>query len=110
MASDSIWLRISPVCDVYLPNAFQPDDDGRNDWFYPQTASCVRLVRVLRVYSRWGELVFERRDFDPNEETLGWDGRFRQQEMTPGVFTWYGEFELTNGQQLLLGGDVTVVR
>jgi hypothetical protein len=110
MATDSIWLRVEPVCDVYMANAFQPDDDGRNDWFYPETASCVRVVRVFRVYSRWGELVFERRDFAPNQETLGWDGRFDQRDMMPGVFAWYAEFELTNGQRMLVKGDVTLVR
>jgi gliding motility-associated-like protein len=110
MASDSIWLRVNPACDVYFPNAFQPDEDGRNDWFYPQAAGCVRLVRIFRVYSRWGELVFERRNFTPNQENLGWDGRFRQCDVPPGVFTWFATFELINNQEILLKGDVTLVR
>ncbi|MCC6463032.1 MAG: gliding motility-associated C-terminal domain-containing protein, partial [Saprospiraceae bacterium] len=110
VATDSIFVKVRSLCDVYFPNAFQPDDDGHNDWFYPQTASCVRLVRVLRVYGRWGELVFERRDFEPNVEALGWNGLFRQQEMNPGVFTWYAELELTNDQIERVQGDVTLIR
>lgn len=70
----------------------------------------MRSVLRFQVYSRWGELVFKRRSFASNEQALGWDGRFRQREMSPGVFAWYAEFELINGYTVRLQGDLTLVR
>lgn len=110
MDADSVFVGVNPVCNIYLPNAFRPDDDGRNDRFFPSAGPCVRSVRIFRVYGRWGELVFENRDFAPDQEAPGWDGRFRQRDMQPGVFTWYAVFELVNGQEMMLSGSVTLVR
>jgi gliding motility-associated-like protein len=103
-------VRIDPDCAVYVPNAFLPDDDGRNDFFYPGAGVCVRAVRVLRVYDRWGELVFERRDFQPNVESLGWDGRFNGKLLTPGVFVWTMELEFLDGRTKSYQGDVTLIK
>lgn len=50
-------------CRAYVPNAFTPDGDGLNDLFAPQI-SCDPINYSLRIFNRWGELVFESIDID----------------------------------------------
>ncbi len=105
-ARDSITLRITADCQILIPNAFTPNDDGVNDWFYPATFPCVRHVRLWRVVNRWGEVVFERRNFEPNQENLGWDGKGQPSE----VFVWMAELEYFDGRIEQRKGEVTLLR
>lgn len=106
-------VRVQVVRDsVYAPNALHPDaalDENRYFTLYARPG-LVREIRLLRVFDRWGDAVFERRAFAPNDHLLGWDGRYRGQIMQPGVFVWYAEVEYADGVVERLEGDVTVVR
>lgn len=95
---------------VFIPNVFSPDDDGLNDFFTLFTNEDGREIRHLNIYDRWGDHVFERHHFVPNDERLGWDGTFRGKPVPPGVFAWWAEVEFVDGRVLWFEGDVTVVR
>ena len=69
-----------------------------------------RQVRLLRIYSRWGELVFERANFPANQSNLGWDGRFRGKDFPTDVLVFYAEIEMPDGRLLVRSGDVTLIR
>jgi gliding motility-associated-like protein len=57
-------------CSVYIPDVFSPNKDGKNDTFHPfASTSCVITDYHLRVYDRWGSLVFEGTSLDQE-----WDG------------------------------------
>jgi gliding motility-associated-like protein len=89
-----------------------PDDpDGDNAAFtlFAQDVS-VAIIHKLQIFDRWGNNVFENRDFRPNDLRSGWDGTFRGEPVNPAVFVWYAEVELVDGRNILLKGDVTVVR
>ena len=62
------------------------------------------------VLNRWGEAVFERSNFQPNDPTLGWNGKFRGKPMNPAVFTYFAEIEFSDGEIILYKGDVTLVK
>jgi PKD repeat protein len=110
-ASDSILVAVDTTCLVIIPNAFTPNGDGINDFFYPKTDPCVRLVRTWRVVSRWGETVFERQNFEPNIPNLGWNGNRANGETFPSdVLVWYAELEYFNGKKEVRKGDVTLLR
>ncbi len=96
---------------VYVPNVFSPgNDDGNNDRFFPQTKpGSVRSIRSMAVYDRWGTQLFLATDFPPDEESFGWDGRFRGVELDPAVFVWVIEAELNTGERILLKGDVALM-
>lgn len=106
-----LLLRVSREVHVYIPNIFSPNDDGKNDGFtvYADTRG-VKQVKLFQIFDRWGDQVFERSNFQPNDPTLGWDGRFRGQDMNPGVFVYYAIVEFIDGQEVLFKGDVTVER
>jgi gliding motility-associated-like protein len=97
--------------DVYVPNVFTPDGDGNNDWFtIYANPKHVLNIQTLQVFDRWGSKVFERSDFLPNLDNLGWDGMHRGTAENPAVFVWYAELELADGTVEVFKGDVTLTR
>ncbi len=95
---------------VYVPNIFHPNDDGDNDYLSVFSDASLAVVRRFSVYDRWGELVFEKRDMLPNQESAGWDGEFRGRLVNAGVFIWVAELEFVDGWKRTISGDVTVIR
>ncbi len=94
--------------DIYAPNIFSPDGDNYNDYFTIFAGRNITNIQLMRVYDRWGTQLFERRNFPPNDEPLGWDGSFNGTKMNPGVFIWYAEINLPGGKTVLIKGDVTL--
>ncbi|MBK7939874.1 MAG: gliding motility-associated C-terminal domain-containing protein [Lewinellaceae bacterium] len=109
-AADSSAIVVLPCGQPYVPNIFSPNDDGLNDRFYLLGPDCISKVRYLRIYDRWGELLFERTDFPLNTESLGWDGRYRGKDLGPSVLVWVAEFEFPDGTTITKYGDVTLMR
>lgn len=106
----SIVIRIGDP-RLWAPNAFSPNkEDGKNDRFLLFAAdNTVDRINNFQVYDRWGNVVFYKKDIQPNDEKQGWDGYCRGKLVNPGVFVWYAEVLLLNGQKVLMKGDVTVV-
>ncbi len=105
-------IRVDRDIDIYAPNIIWPEDpDGQNGAFtlYTRQGSVNRILS-LQVYDRWGEQLFVNKDFLPDNSSLGWPGDFKGELVNPGVFVWWAEVELVDGQKVLLKGDVTVVR
>lgn len=104
---DSLKITVSDVyCFepyLFIPNAFSPDGDNKNDVFY------VRGIYIdemeLLIFNRWGELVFESKD-----KNRGWDGRHKGVLVDPGVFTYYLKIKCFNKVEFIKTGNVTVIR
>ncbi|MEM9920006.1 MAG: gliding motility-associated C-terminal domain-containing protein, partial [Bacteroidota bacterium] len=107
---DDLVLSIDKRERVYIPNAFTPNGDGFNDRFTIFSDNDVERIKLLRIFDRWGDLVFEMRDFLPNDPDLGWDGYFKGQRMNPAVFAYYAEVLFKDGRIEFFKGDVTLVR
>lgn len=108
-ASDDIAIRVTKVRGVFAPNVFSPDGDGNNDFFYLQGPRDFK-INVLRIFNRWGALVFESQNTLLNQEGDGWDGRFKEQELNPDVFVWYAKVEYPDGEIEMLSGDVLILK
>ena len=67
-------------------------------------------ILSLQVYDRWGEQLYVNTNFLPDDPNLGWHGDYKGELVNPGVFVWWAEVELIDGQTILMKGDVTVVR
>ena len=89
--------------DVFIPNAFTPNNDGENDVVYVRGKNVAEMV--LKIYNRWGELVFETTD-----QTKGWDGTYKGKLVDPGVFVYYLDLICVDGQENFLKGNITVIR
>ncbi len=94
---------------VFMPNTFTPNADGENDVFYPRGVG-IELVSAFRIYNRWGELLFERKNINLNDASNAWDGSYNDGEPRPDVYVYVVQATCTNGQPLLIKGDVTIVR
>ncbi|MEQ8707100.1 MAG: choice-of-anchor L domain-containing protein [Phaeodactylibacter sp.] len=96
---------------VYIPNAFSPNGDGTNDWFYIFARNgTVEKIRTFQIYNRWGEPVFEGYNLSPNNPEHGWDGMFRGELMNNAVFAWFAEIEFVDGTVEIFEGDVQLTR
>jgi gliding motility-associated-like protein len=105
-----IRVDVTQKGNVFVPNVFSPNDDGYNDYVGIFADNNVRRVITFQIADRWGELVFRRDDFLPTQETDGWDGDYREEPVSPGVFTWFAEIEYSDGGREVFEGSVTVVR
>jgi gliding motility-associated-like protein len=107
----SLTVQVDKPRRASAPTAFTPNSDGTNDAFFIQAeAERVSQVQSFRVYDRWGELVFESVNTQPNDPQAGWDGTFKGKPMQGGVFAWYAEVEFIDGHVEVLRGEVTLLR
>lgn len=107
---DIINVKVERVRRVYIPTAFSPNGDGRNDEFFIHGDKALVNIPVMRIFSRTGSLVFEREDIMPNNNMMGWDGRFRGEELNPGIFVYYAEITFADGATEVFTGDVMLMR
>ena len=109
-AIDDVLISVENPRNVYIPNVFSPNGDGINDAFLVYTGKEVDLVVTLKVFDRWGDLIFERNDFPPNLTSEGWTGKFKEVPMNPGVFVYVAVVRFLDGTEAQYQGDVTLLR
>ncbi len=105
----SFWTLSTPVIipDIYIPNAFTPNIDGRNDVFKPVSLGFEPSSYYMVIYDRWGEELFQSLDM-----TKGWDGTIRTTGIpaTLGVYVWLIKAKTITGKEYMFNGHVTLVR
>jgi len=107
--ADSINITVNKIRDVFVPNAFSPNNDGINDFFFINANKSVALIRSFQVYSRWGELMYSENDLTPNDNTAGWNGLFQGKLMDSGVYLWVANVEYLDGEVIEMSGDVSLI-
>jgi gliding motility-associated-like protein len=109
-ATDSVLVAVNKKRPVFIPNAFSPNFDGWNDRFTAFSNQSAKRITLLRVYNRWGGLLYETKNIPLNEEKYGWDGFFNGKELVPEVFTYYLEIEFIDGEIVPYKGDITIIK
>lgn len=114
-ATDSALVRVRVSGDfrIYFPNAIAPEASDPDNAYFTVFSDDTRINQVLRlsIFDRWGTLVYERSQFQPNEIRQGWDGYTASGKILPaGVYLYFAEFELTDGQTLQKEGELTLLR
>lgn len=94
---------------IYVPTAFSPNGDLINDRLLVYASQNVR-VSTFRVFDRWGELVFQKTDPNPNQESDGWDGSFRGKPASQDLFVWMAEIVLDDGTKKIFAGETLLLR
>ena len=108
---DNLLIQVRKNRDIFIPNVFSPDDDGLNDKFMIlANESQVVNIPYFRIFNRWGELVHEGINIQPNDSNAGWDGYFKGKRVNSGVFVYVAEVEFVDGLVRVFKGDVTVIR
>jgi len=107
---DEVVISVDKDRNIYIPNAFSPDNNGTNDIFQVYAGVGVREILVLRVYDRWGEQVYEGTNISPFDNKTGWDGFFKGEAMNPAVFVYYVEVLFVDEERKEYAGDVTLLK
>lgn len=105
--TDSVTIYVKPVtCDdpyIFVPNAFTPDGDGKNDVLYVRTQYAEDLY--FAVYDRWGNKLFETRD-----KNKGWDGKVNGKQADQAVYVYRLIVTCFTGEVYKKSGNVTLIR
>lgn len=107
---DSVVVRVKLERPIYAPNIFSPNNDGTNDFFNIFTNLAAIDVELLRVYDRWGELVYEGKNIPLNDDREGWNGMYNGSPAAQGVYGWYAEIRFIDDVVVEFKGDVSVIR
>ncbi len=108
--SSSVTVRVRCNGDsVFIPNTFSPNGDGNNDVFFPRGKGIINMTS-MRVFNRWGELVFERQNFPINDEASGWDGSYKGKVLAPDSYIYTMQTRCASGEPVVWKGDITLIR
>ena len=106
-ASDTVCVHCTEIAcgeaDLFIPNAFTPNDDGINDRVCFE--STVITEFSIAIFNRWGQCVFQ-----SNSIGSCWDGMFRNEKCLPGVYTYTCHFRCAGGKENDFKGDITLIR
>lgn len=104
---DSVTIHVKEVkCGepyIFVPNAFSPDGDGKNDVLYVRTQIADEIY--FAVYNRWGEKVFETED-----KNKGWDGTINGKKAEQGVYVYRLHVLCFTDEIFEKSGNVTLIR
>lgn len=106
VASDELIVTVNSITDIFIPNAFTPNNDGSNDVLelYGDKGSITFLSFML--FNRWGEKVLE--SADPN---FKWDGTYQGEIVPPGVYVYVMKAVFINGYSRNdYKGSITILR
>jgi gliding motility-associated-like protein len=107
-----VSINVTPVCQnkIYIPNTFSPNDDGKNDRFMVFSNDCTVNILTMKVFDRWGSLVFEANNIPTNDPEYAWDGSFLKKDAQSSIYTYYIEIEDFRKKMQIYKGDVMLIR
>ncbi len=103
-AMDTVLIKVLKGPAYYVPTAFSPNADGRNDIFRPIPAG-ISSTKRFSVYNRYGTMVFE-----TSQWLKGWDGRYKGQIQPPGAYIWFLNGMDKNGKIIQKKGTVILIK
>ncbi len=105
-AEDSFFLKVKKQREVFFPTAVSRSARlEENRYFRPFFSGGVAEIEIFQIFDRWGQLVFEKKNWLPEENFLGWDGSFRGQRTTGGVFVFRLKARMIDGSTKSYSGD-----
>jgi gliding motility-associated-like protein len=111
-STNKINVIVKKQCNIFIPNAFSPNGDNENEVFTIYFENCIKSIREIGIYSRWGNPITNQKNIPTtniNQLTI-WDGRVGTQIMTNETYVYFIEVEYLDGSFEVLKGDVNVIR
>ena len=112
LCTDSVQVSIELDKSKILvtPNIFRPLSPYNNELFSFTARCVVQSIKDFKVFDRWGSAVFSRDAIDLTSLSDFWDGSISGQVAYPGVYIWKARAVLVDGSELILTGDITLIR
>ena len=107
-ANAKITIIVEKNEDVFIPTAFSPNGDGRNDSFTLYPGESVASLTNLAIFNRWGVQVFFSEEINNNPDT-GWDGLYRGQKSQTGLYVYEAEVVYIDGHREVLRGEINLM-
>lgn len=98
-------IRIDTMGQIWMPNAFTPNHDGKNDVFAPVGFGYGNTGFKLTIYNRWGEKIFETDKFEE-----GWDGTYNGELCMEGIYIYQVTVTMVNNETRHMEGRVHLIR
>lgn len=109
-ATDTVNITLTCAQDrVHIPNAFSPNNNGTNDMFYIMGRG-VRTIETMRIFNRWGQLIFEAKNIDINDRSKGWNGYANGTPAQTGLYIYQAELICDTGEHFSRQGTVMLLR
>jgi len=102
MGTDTVTITVLPKDILYIPSAFTPNGDGKNDLF--MVTGYVSDYSI-KIFNRWGESVFQSRSL-----LAGWDGTLKGKPQPSGGFVYYIKYKTSSGALKMQKGSITLIR
>ncbi|MBL7784027.1 MAG: gliding motility-associated C-terminal domain-containing protein [Saprospiraceae bacterium] len=109
IATGQFLLQTKKQSSIFAPNVITPGSAG-NDRFTIFGDAFLTNIQVLEIFDRWGNQMAALQNIAPNDPNIGWDGRYRNQDVTPGVYVWWARLSYADGTSEIMEGEVAVVR
>jgi gliding motility-associated-like protein len=104
--TDSVRITVKPIKDIFIADAFTPNNDGVNDYLKPVYTRQLTNP-VFKVFNRWGQPVFASVNGSVGK---GWDGRLNSGNASPGVYVWLFTATTKQGTVIKKRGTVILIR
>ncbi len=98
-----VYIAAEGCCQLYMPNAFSPNNDGINDVFVPVTNGHFNQYR-MDIFNRWGQRIFS------TNNITGWDGHYNNKPADIGTYYYYVVADCLAGEKLVKKGELVLVR
>jgi gliding motility-associated-like protein len=110
IATDSVTIFVACKDSyLYMPTAFAPADPFQNNRYYPLTRG-IKTIKSLTIYNRYGQVVFQAKDFLPNMSAYGWDGYFKGIRQPAAGYVYFLDAICDIGQEVTKKGSFILVR
>lgn len=102
---DDVIVRVFKTGpDLFVPSAFTPNGDGKNDVIRPVGVG-IATLQYFRIYNRWGQLVFS-----TSQTGKGWDGIFNGTPQPPGTYVFEAVGTDQLGNRVYKKGTIVLIR
>ncbi len=101
---DSVKVFVFENSGVFVPKAFSPNKDGKNDLLFPFLVN-IKTLKYFRIYNRWGQRMFQTSD-----SKQGWDGVYNNIPQPLDTYTWVVEGIDVNGITIFKKGQTVLLR
>lgn len=102
IAAVSVTITGNPG-DLFIPNAFTPNNDGKNDIF--KVYGSALKEAEIRIYTQWGAQIYE-----TNDNTAGWDGKSKGVAQPVGVYIYVIKLRMQDEDTFIRKGTLTLIR
>lgn len=104
VATDTVNIIVFKGSAIYVPNAFTPNNDGRNDLFKPKYVG-IKTLEYFTVFDRWGNMIFKTSDL-----SIGWDGTYKGRPAINGTYVWMLNAVDFINKKIQKKGTVTIIK